>query len=318
MTATPRLAIVITGPTASGKSALAIEVAKHFDTEIISADSRQIYHGIPIATAMPTDEQRAAVTHHLIDMLPLDAYYSASAFEENALPIARRLIENNGVSVICGGSMMYVDAFCHGIDFMPTVSAETRQRLETEWRQYGNEWLLEELKRSDPAFLSKVDPLNLKRVFHAIEVSREGGKPYSSYLTGTRCRREFDILKICLDGRRELLFERINRRVLDMVEAGLLREAESVVHMRHLNSLNTVGIKEMFAYLDGEMGFEDAVARMQKNTRVYAKKQLTWFKRDTDVIRLDIESDNICEKIIRLAEERLSMSEYQTRQSQKS
>ncbi len=280
--------IVITGPTASGKSALAVDVAERLGTEIISADSRQIYRGIPIVTAMPTDEERARVPHHLIDMLPLDAYYSAAEFETDALRIGRRLLSERGTAVVCGGSMMYVDALCNGIDDLPTVPDDIRLGLKAELDERGTEWLLSELERLDPEYHAAVDRRNTKRVFHAVEIIRASGRTYTSLRTGVRREREFNMLKICLDGPREVLFDRINRRVDAMVSAGLEQEARSVYPLRHLNSLNTVGLKEMFAWFDGTMDRATAIGRIKKNTRVYAKKQITWRKRDNDYIRLDM------------------------------
>lgn len=276
-------AYVITGPTASGKSALAVRLARQLGTEIISADSRQIYTGIPIVTAMPTDEERAAVRHHLIDFLPLEEYYSAAMFEQDALNIARRLIAERGSVVVCGGSMMYVDAFCHGIDELPTVPDEIRQGLKAEHDERGDEWLLGELARLDPEYYNEVDRKNMKRVFHAVEIIRASGQSYTSLRTGQRKEREFEVRKMCLIMPREQLFDRINRRVDAMVEAGLEEEARQVYHLRHLNSLNTVGLKEMFAMFDGTMDRHTAIERIKKNTRVYAKKQLTWWKRDPDI-----------------------------------
>lgn len=285
---TDKTLIAITGPTASGKSALAVDVARKLGTEIISADSRQIYSGIPIVTAMPTPEEQATVPHHLIDMLPLDAYYSAAMFEEDALRIASQLMERTGYAVVCGGSMMYVDALCNGIDNLPTVPDDIRNALMQERAQKGDQWLLAELERVDPVYHQRVDRNNLKRVFHAIEITRAAGAPYSSLLSGTKQSRPFNILKICLDAPRQQLFDRINHRVDIMVEQGLEDEARSVYPLRHLNSLNTVGLKEMFAYFDGQMERSVAIERIKKNTRVYAKKQMTWFKRDPDIIYHDI------------------------------
>lgn len=286
MTAEPTM-IVITGPTASGKSALAIEVAKRLGTEIISADSRQIYHGIPIVTAMPSAEELAAVPHHLIDMLQLDAYYSASQFEEDALGLARRIMAEKGSVVVCGGSMLYIDALCHGIDELPTVPDDIRTGLMQEVEEKGQEWLTEELRRLDPEYYAQVDLRNAKRVFHAVEIIRVAGQPYSSLRTGQRRSRDFRIRKYMLNGPREALFGRINSRVEAMFAAGLEEEARRVYPMRSLNSLNTVGLKEMFAYFDGDMTLEQAKARIQKNTRVYAKKQLTWWARDPEITSLD-------------------------------
>ena len=280
--------IVITGPTASGKSALAVEVARRLGTEIISADSRQIYRGIPIVTAMPTPEERAAVTHHLVDMLPLEARYSAADFEADALRIASGLLERTGTAVVCGGSMMYVDALCHGIDDLPTVPDALREQLRDEHLRLGDEWLLAELERLDPEYYEIVDRRNMKRVFHAVEIIRTAGRTYTSMRTGERRRRPFRILKICLDAPRELLYSRINLRVDRMVADGLEEEARTVWPLKGLNSLNTVGLKEMFDMFEGKMARAVAIERIKKNTRVYAKKQLTWYKRDPEILRLDI------------------------------
>lgn len=294
---------MITGPTASGKSALAVEVARRLDTEIISSDSRQIYHGIPIVTATPTIEEMGGVRHHLIDILPLDAYYSASEFEQDALRISGHLFESRGVAVVCGGSMMYVDALCNGIDDIPTVPDDIRRSLMDEWNDRGDEWLLSQLQSLDPVHYERVDKRNMKRVFHAVEISVTANKPYSSLITGMKKERDFEIIKICLDGEREKLFERINSRVLRMMDAGLEEEARRVYPMRRLNSLNTVGLKEIFAWFDGIFTKDEAIARIQKNTRVYAKKQLTWYKRDLNMTRLDFEegSDRNAERIISIA-----------------
>lgn len=292
--------IVITGPTASGKSALAVDVARRLDTEVISADSRQVYKGIPIVTAVPSEEERGGVRHHLIETLPLDAYYSASGFESDALEIIGSIFKERGVAVVCGGSMMYIDALCNGIDELPTVPDDIRFPLMDKWKEKGDDWLLSELRRLDAVHYDRVDKKNMKRVFHAVEVSLASGRAYSSLLTGTRRERPFDIIKICLGGDRVQLFDRINRRVENMMAMGLEEEARGVYHLRHLNSLNTVGLKEMFAWFDGEMTKDESVARIQKNTRVYAKKQITWHKRDDSLMRLDFSapSGQNAEKIL--------------------
>ncbi len=279
--------IVITGPTASGKSALAIDLAQRLGTEIISADSRQIYHGMPIATALPSPEELSAVPHHLIDMLPLDAYYSASRFEEDTMALLPALFEKYGTAIVCGGSMMYVDALCNGIDDIPTVPDDIRLGLEKEHHENGNDWLRGELSRLDPAYYSIVDLKNIKRVFHAVEIIRTAGKPFTELRKGVRRERPFIIKKYMVNIPRPQLFDRINSRVDTMIEAGLEEEARSVYHLRHLNSLNTVGLKEMFAWFDGKMERTAAIERIKKNTRVYAKKQLTWWARDPEIIPLD-------------------------------
>lgn len=272
--------IVITGPTGIGKSATAIDLAQRLSTEIISADSRQVYKGIPIITAAPTEEERSIVPHHLVDFLELDEYYSASLFEQQALSLLDQIFRRSDYAVVCGGSMMYVDALCNGIDELPTIPDNIRQQLMQEHADNGNDWLLQRLEQLDPVYYNQVDRQNTKRVFHAVEICMASGRPYSSLRTGTRRSRPFRIIKTALTADRQLIFDRINLRVEKMLEMGMLDEARSVYHLRHLNSLNTVGFKEMFRYIDGEWDLPTAIARMQKNTRVYAKKQMTWYQRD--------------------------------------
>ena len=272
--------IVITGPTGIGKSATAIDLAQRLSTEIISADSRQVYKGIPIITAAPTEEERSIVPHHLVDFLELDEYYSASLFEQQALSLLDQIFRRSDYAVVCGGSMMYVDALCNGIDELPTIPDHIRQQLMQEHADNGNDWLLQRLEQLDPVYYNQVDRQNTKRVFHAVEICLASGRPYSSLRTGTRRSRPFRIIKTALTADRQLIFDRINLRVEKMLEMGMLDEARSVYHLRHLNSLNTVGFKEMFRYIDGEWDLPTAIARMQKNTRVYAKKQMTWYQRD--------------------------------------
>ncbi len=274
--------IVITGPTASGKTDLAIRLALEHDTEIISADSRQIFKGIPIVTAVPSMAERKGVKHHLMETLPLDAYYSAALFEQDALRIAAEIWKRRDVAIVCGGSMMYVDALTDGIDALPTVPDSIRSGLAEEWREKGDDWLRDRLKALDPEYYRLVELANMKRVFHAVEICLASGTTYSSLRTGQKKKRDFEIEKIVLTPPREVLFDRINRRVLAMVDEGLEEEARRVYPMRHLNSLNTVGLKEMFSYFEGQMDFPTAVARIQKNTRVFAKKQLTWLKKKQD------------------------------------
>ena len=298
--------IVITGPTASGKSALAVSLAKVLDTEIISADSRQIFYGIPIATATPSAEERMGIPHHLMEILSLEDYYSASQFREDALDLCTKIFQDKETLIMCGGSMMYIDALVNGIDDLPTVPEDIRANLMEDWKTKGDEWLLQSLKNLDPSYYNKVDLKNLKRVFHAVEISITAGKSYSSLLSGNIRRPDedlpFDIVKFCLNGDRNTLFERINARVIKMMESGLEEEAASVFPLRHLNSLNTVGLKEMFSMFLGLLNKEEAVAKIQKNTRVYAKKQLTWHKRDVNMKFIDF-SDSHDENIRKILSE---------------
>lgn len=272
--------IVITGPTGVGKTAAAIGVARHFGCEIVNADSRQVFRGLPIGTAAPTAQEQAMVRHHFVQFLDLGEYYSASQFEGDVMRLLPQLWQQGDYAVMCGGSMMYVDAVCRGIDDIPTISPEVRAQVLAEYETDGLEAMLAQLQQLDPAYYAEVDQRNTKRVLHAVEICRQAGVPYSSLRTGQAKPRPFDIVKIGLNIERPQLFDRINRRVDAMVEAGLEAEARSVLPLRHLNSLNTVGYKEMFAYFDGIMDRTTAIERIKKNTRVYAKKQLTWYARD--------------------------------------
>lgn len=281
--------IVVTGPTASGKTSLAIEVARVFGTEIISADSRQLFRDLSIGTARPAEAELAAVPHHFVATLGLDEYYSAARFEEDVMAMLPAMFQRlNGNVVMCGGSMMYVDAVCNGIDFLPTVSDEIRTTTLELYQDKGLDAIVAELRRLDPVYLQTAPDLrNHKRLIHALEITREAGQPYSSMLTGEKKTREFEIVKFAIDHPREQLFDRINLRVEQMMNDGLLEEARRVYPYRHLNSLNTVGYKELFTYFDGDWDLDTAIARIQKNTRVYAKKQLTWLRRDPSVVWLD-------------------------------
>lgn len=275
--------VVITGPTGVGKTDTAISIAQALSAEIISADSRQLYRDIPIGTAAPTAQQQAIVPHHFVGTLALDEYYSAAQFESDVMQLLPTLFERSPYAVMCGGSMLYIDAVCKGIDDIPTVSDEVRNQVYTEYEQHGLDYMLQRLKELDPEHYDVVDKKNYKRVVHAVEICLQAGQPYSSLRTNSIKERPFRIVKIGLNLPREQLFDRINRRVVAMVEEGLIDEARKVYPLRHLNSLNTVGFKELFAYFDGAMDYDTAVARIQKNTRVYAKKQLTWYAKDSDM-----------------------------------
>lgn len=278
--------IVITGPTGIGKTDIAIKVAQHLGTEIISADSRQIYRNIPIGTACPTTEELSKVKHHFVNILELDRYYSAAQFENDVMALLPQLWEKYDYVVMCGGSMMYVDAVCNGIDDIPTVSEEVRDAAYSILDKEGLEGVAKRVAEIDPDYYEIVDKQNAKRLVHALEIYMQSGKPFSSFRTGEKKKRPFRILKFALNMPREELFTRINTRVDKMIELGLEQEARNVFHLRHLNALNTVGYKEMFAYFDGTMDFITARERLKKNTRVYAKKQLTWYAKDPDIITL--------------------------------
>lgn len=275
--------IVVTGPTAVGKTRVAIELARALGCDIVNADSRQIFRHIPICTAAPTAEEQAMAKHHFVEFRELDEYYSAAQYEADVMQLLPTLWQHSDYVVMCGGSMMYVDAVCRGIDEMPDINEDLRARVLRDLDSLGLEGLLAELQIVDPEYYAIVDKCNTRRVVHAIEICRQTGEPYTKLRTGNVKQRDFNIVKIGLNMERAQLFDRINRRVDLMMEQGLEQEARSVFHLRHLNSLNTVGMKEMFAYFDGTMDFVTARERIKKNTRVYAKKQLTWLARDPSI-----------------------------------
>ena len=275
--------IVITGPTAVGKTAAAIALAERLHCHIINADSRQVYRGMPIATAAPTPAELARVPHHFVACKELDESYNAWQYEQDVMALLPTLWQQCDTAILCGGSMMYVDAVCNGIDDMPDISPEVRQAVKDQLAEQGLESLIAELELLDPTLAATIDRKNTVRVCHAVEVCRQTGVPYSPLRTGLKKQRPFVIVKIGLNVERPQLFDRINRRVDAMIEAGLEEEAHRLLPLRHLNALNTVGLKEMFAYFDGTMDRTTAIERIKKNTRVYAKKQLTWFRRDPDI-----------------------------------
>lgn len=275
--------IVITGPTGVGKTAAAIELAERLQCHIINADSRQVYRGMPIATAAPTPDELARVPHHFVACKELHETYNAWQYEQDVMALLPTLWQQCDTAILCGGSMMYVDAVCNGIDDMPDISPEVRQAVKDQLAEQGLESLIAELELLDPTLAATIDRKNTVRVCHAVEVCRQTGVPYSTLRTGLKKQRPFVIVKIGLNVERPQLFDRINRRVDAMIEAGLEEEAHRLLPLRHLNALNTVGLKEMFAYFDGMMDRTTAIERIKKNTRVYAKKQLTWFRRDPDI-----------------------------------
>ena len=288
---------VILGPTGVGKTELCLAIAKHLKTPIINADSRQIFAELPIGTCAPTPEQQANVKHYFVGNHQLHDYYSAAKYEQDALTLISRLFngEEDGIehdtALLSGGSMMYIDAVCKGIDEIPTVDNNTRELMKQRLASEGLEALVEELKQLDPEHWSIVDRNNPRRVVHALEICHMTGKTYTSFRTNSIKQRPFNIVKIGLNRPRDILYDRINQRVLTMMEQGLENEARKVYPLRHLNSLNTVGYKELFAYFDGLIPQEEAVRQIQSNTRQYMRKQLTWYKKDENVTWF--EPDNI-------------------------
>lgn len=275
--------IVLIGPTGIGKTDLSLNIAEHYNTEIISADSRQLYADLKIGTAAPTSKQLARVKHHFVGTLQLTDYYSAAKYEAEVMKKLDELFKRHNVIVLTGGSMMYVDAVCKGIDDIPTVDEETRKTLMQHYENVGLERLCAKLKILDPEYYDIVDKKNPKRVIHALEICYMTGQTYTSFRTSQTKERPFNIIKVGLRREREELYARINKRVDIMMEDGLLEEAKSVYQYKNLNSLNTVGYKEMFKYLDGEWELPFAIEKIKQNSRIYSRKQVTWFKRDADI-----------------------------------
>lgn len=276
--------VVVLGPTGVGKTELCLRIAEHLNVPIINADSRQIFAELPIGTAAPTQEQQRRVFHYFVGNHHLDDYYSASIYESEVLQLLSSLFSNgHDIALLTGGSMMYIDAVCNGIDDIPTINDDIRETMKQRLANEGLEALVEELKKLDPEHWSIVDRNNPRRVVHALEICKQTGRTYSSFRTNTAKERPFNILKIGLDRPREELYNRINNRVVQMIEEGLEEEARSVLPMRSYNSLNTVGYKELFAYFDGDITRDEAIRQIQSNTRRYMRKQLTWFRKDKTI-----------------------------------
>ncbi|MBQ4147106.1 MAG: tRNA (adenosine(37)-N6)-dimethylallyltransferase MiaA [Prevotella sp.] len=275
--------IVILGPTGVGKTDVCLRVAEFFHIPIINADSRQIFQEIPIGTAAPTPQQQQRVKHYMVANHQLSDYYSASMYEQDVLKILDDEFQRHDIALLSGGSMMYVDAVCNGIDDIPTVDDETRAWMKERYAKEGLEKLCEELKLLDPDYYAIVDKKNYRRVIHALEIIHCTGKTYTSFRTNTHKERPFNIIKIGLTRDRNELYDRINHRVDKMMEEGLLDEARRMYPLRQLNALNTVGYKELFNYFDGVWSLEEAVERIKGNTRRYCRKQLTWYKNNPEI-----------------------------------
>lgn len=275
--------VVITGPTAVGKTELCISLAKHYGIPIINADSRQIYRELRIGTARPTDEQLKEVRHYFVGSISIDDYYNASMYEQDVLQVLEQEFRHAPIQLLTGGSMMYIDAVCNGIDDIPTVRDDIRQEMKRRYAEEGLDALCEDLKRLDPEHWAVVDRKNYRRVIHALEICYQTGQTYTSFRKQEKKLRPFRIVKIGLNREREELYTRINQRVDQMMADGLLDEVRLMADKRQHNALNTVGYKEMFNYLDGTWTLEEAIERMKGNTRRYARKQLTWYKRDEEM-----------------------------------
>lgn len=272
--------IAVIGPTAVGKTDICIRLAQHFNTPIINADSRQIYKELNIGTASPSPEEKRQAKFLFVDKLSVSDYYSAARYEQDALEAINRIFTDHDRTVLSGGSMMYVDAVTKGIDDIPTIDDATRTFMRERLEKEGLEPLVKELSILDPDYYKAVDRKNVRRIVHALEICYATGKPYSSFRTNSSKSRPFKIIKVGLSRPRQELYERINARVDNMFEEGLLDEAQKLYPLRHLNALNTVGYNELFRFFDGTMTLSEAKEKIKRNTRVYAKKQITWYKRD--------------------------------------
>ncbi len=275
--------IVIVGPTGVGKTELCLKVAEAFGTVIVNADSRQIFKEIPVGTAAPTIAERRRIRHFFVGNLHIDQYYNASMFENDVIALLDTLFKEKDYVIMSGGSMMYVDAVCNGIDDIPTVDTATRSKVMREYEEKGLDYICGRLEELDPEYYSIVDKRNPKRVIHAVEICLSTGRTYTSFRVNAKKDRPFNIIKVGLTLDREQLYERIDGRVDRMVAVGLIQEAEKMYPYRNLNSLNTVGYKELFDYFDGKCTLEEAVFRIKCDTHKYCRKQLTWFKRDKDI-----------------------------------
>lgn len=283
--------LLILGPTGVGKTELSLRVAEHFGCPIVNCDSRQIFRGVPIGTAAPTAEEQARVKHYFIATRELEEDYNAGQFERDAIALLDDLFKSHDVVVMTGGSMLYADAVCHGLDDLPAVPPDIRTQVQRGYEEKGLNWLQTEVQRLDPDYWEEVDRQNPARLMHCVELCLTTGKAYSSLRTNTRRERPFRIIKIGLERPRALLYARIDERVKQMIAEGLVEEARAVYPKRALNSLQTVGYRELFAYFDGEYDLDRAIELIQQNTRHYAKRQLTWFRRDKEIVWLNAEED---------------------------
>lgn len=294
--------IVLIGPTGVGKTDLSINIAEKYNSPIISADSRQLYSELKIGTAAPSEEYLKRIKHYFVGTLKLTDYYSAAQYESDVMKLLDELFKTHDTILLTGGSMMYIDAICKGIDDIPTVDNETREMMMEKYENEGLEKLCAELKLLDPEYYSIVDLKNPKRVIHALEICYMTGKTYTSFRTGNKKQRPFNIIKIGLCRDRNELYERINKRVDIMINDGLIDEVKSVYQYKNLNSLNTVGYKEIIQYLDGNWTLEFAIDKIKQNSRIYSKKQMTWFKRDSEINWFHPDSEN---EIFRFIENRI-------------
>ena len=297
----PKTLVVLVGPTGIGKTSMGIKIADHFQTEIVSADSRQLFREMEIGTAVPSPSERAAIKHHFIQTHSIHTNYNASRFENEAIELIEKLFKKHDTVIMVGGSMLYIDAVCNGIDRMPDADLEIRTQLKKQLKEDGIESLRLQLKTLDPDYYSQVDLKNPNRIVHALEICLTTGRPYSSFRKNTKKERPFSIVKIGLDCDRNLLHQRINKRVDEMIKLGLENEARQLYRFKNNTALNTVGYRELFAYFDNEISIERATELIKRNTRRYARKQLTWFRKDEEMNWFEPSQGN---EIIRFIDEK--------------
>ena len=295
--------IVLAGPTGIGKTGTGIEITRHFNTEIVSSDSRQIFNELTIGTAVPGIEELNAIKHHFIQTYSIKENYNASRYENEALDLLSNLFKKHDLILLVGGSMLYIDAVCNGIDIMPDADPDIRNSLKDKLEHEGLESLRFQLKKLDPDYYNSVDLKNPNRIIHALEICIMTGRPYSSFRSHPKKTRPFTVIKIGLNCDRKVLHQRINLRVDKMIEAGLETEARNLFHLKHLNALNTVGYRELFAFFEGETTLEKAIELIKRNSRRYARKQLTWFRNDIEMNWFEPDQTN---EIITFIENRIS------------
>jgi len=297
--------LVLLGPTGVGKTEWSIRIASALNCSIVSADSRQIYRGMRIATAAPTSEQQEQIPHYFVGTLSPETYYSASNYEQDVISLLNELFAVQPVVILSGGSMMYIDALCKGMDELPTVDETLRRELQELYQREGLDPIRRQLKILDPLFYDQVDLKNPKRVIHALEICLMSGRPYSAMRTRPEKKRAFRIVKIGFTRDRNELYNRINHRVDAMVEEGIVEEARGFYPQRHLNALNTVGYKELFQYFDGEWTLVQAIDKIKQHSRNYARKQHTWFNKDQEIhwINLSEPEPDVMSEVMRLLEQ---------------
>ncbi|WP_228085069.1 tRNA (adenosine(37)-N6)-dimethylallyltransferase MiaA [Mucilaginibacter sp. JRF] len=289
----PKTLIVVAGPTAVGKTAAAIQLARHYNTVVVSADSRQFFREMSIGTAKPDADELAAAKHYFIDSHSITENFNVGDYEKQALQLLDELFKVHDVVILAGGSGLYIKAVCEGFDELPVAAASVRDNLSRELEQHGITHLQQKLKDADPDYYNEVDLSNPQRIIRALEVFETTGKPFSSYRTANTNKRPFNIIKLALTMPREQLYDRINRRVDIMMEQGLLDEVRTLLAYRHLNALNTVGYTELFDYIDEKIDLKTAIDMIKQNTRRFAKRQLTWFRRDADVKWIELNGDDV-------------------------